>query len=261
MTVPEDMAERHGRLLARYAELSLSLAEDVHAAAVAAPEPDEKARLAGAFHRLGRAMRQSIALEAKVVRDHARDLKAAEADAGEARAQAARRRRDQVRADVERRIYTEIDPDEADAWLADLDERLETEALYDDFIDESVEEHIERLAAELGLTGEANHDYTPRSIRPRALEKLRRARDYDRLSRAWFGDDEGKGKGEGEDADDGPPDPPPISHPAEAPDPAPPPDPRELEPPPPEPPPRPPDPYIPPWDRRPGARFPGGSGY
>src|SRR5215216_2740836 len=45
----ETMAERHGRNLARIAELSLALAEDVQASALQAPQPEEKARLSVAF--------------------------------------------------------------------------------------------------------------------------------------------------------------------------------------------------------------------
>jgi len=270
MTVSPDMAERHGRQLARFAELSLTLAEDVHAAAAAAAEPDQKARLAEAFHRLGRALRQTIAWEARLVRDRARDLKAAEADAAETGAKAVRRRRDQVRAEVERQIYCEVDPALAHAWLADFDERLEAEALYDGFTDESVDDHIARLSADLGLTGEVVRDYTPRSCRPRIAEPHwlsggyvhRDIRDADK------DDDDGEAHADGE----APPPPigqapaasgslPPEGQAEAAPAPEPPPElPSE---PPPEPPPRPPDPepYVPPWDIQPNARFPGGSGY
>jgi len=286
MTVSPDMAERHGRQLARFAELSLTLAEDVHAAAAAAPEPDEKARLAEAFHRLGRALRQTIAWEARLVRDRARDLKAAEADAAEAGAKAVRRRQEQVRADVERQIYCELDPAEAHAWLADFDERLETEALYDGFTDESVEDHIARLSANLGLTGEVKRNYTPRSCRPQAPGPSRPRGDYDHFFRdvldADADDDDDEEDADDEDDADGeatedaaggrreaePAEAPPIAPVAcgglppepeieAAPAPEPPPE------PPAEPPPRPPDPepYVPPWDRQPNARFPGGSGY
>ncbi|TAJ70375.1 MAG: hypothetical protein EPO51_17740 [Phenylobacterium sp.] len=273
MTVPPDMAERHGRQLARFAELSLTLAEDVHAAAVAAPEPEQKARLAEAFHRLGRALRQSVAWEAKLVRDRARDLKAAEADAAEAQERAVGRRRDRVRAEVERQIYCEIDPGEADAWLADFEERLETEALDDAFIDEDVDAQVARLAAELGLTGEARHDYTPRRCRPRVADPARAAARLRDLM-GWTDDDEEDG--EGDEADDDDPDdepdegegepetlrplPPPVAPepppPDPDPEPPPPPDPRPPDPRPPD-----PEPYLPPWEQNPHGRFPGGSGY
>ena len=268
MTATEDMAERHARQLARYAELSLSLAEDVHAGALAADDPDKKARLANSFHKLGRAMRQSIALEARFVRDRNRDQREARTDAAEAARAAVRLRQDQVRAALERQIYCEVEPGDAPAWLADLTERLEEEALYDEFDDESVEDHIARLAADLGLTGEVRRDYTPRALRPRTLAPRLSPADYARA----FGDlldveddededeapdDDAPAEGEGD-----PPDPPPPERSA-APEPSPqtPPEPPPPELPPPPPPDPPPAPYLPPWERQPNGHYPGGSGY
>jgi hypothetical protein len=276
------MAERHGRLLARYADLSLSLAENVHAAALAAPEPEQKARLAEAFHRLGRALRQSVAWEAKLVRDRARDLKAAEADAADARAQAVRRRQAQVRAEVERQIYSEMEGAEAHTWLADFEERLETEALDDGFTDEDLDDQVARLAAELGLTGEAKHDYTPRICRPPMEPPGRLSPAHQRL-RDLLGElsDEDEDDDEDEEEDEPlAPEPPPTIAPLAPPrpPPPPPPEPEPRPPPPPDPAPEPPDPepsepqppappnpdaepYLPPWERDPHVRFPGGSGY
>jgi hypothetical protein len=276
MTVPQDMAERHGRMLARFAELSLTLAEDVHAAAAAAPEPEQKARLAEAFHRLGRALRQSVALEAKLVRDRVRDVHAAEAEAAEGRAQAVRRRREQVRAEVERQIYCEVDLGQADTWLADFEERLETEALDERFTDEALDDQVARLAAELGLTGEARHDYTPRRCRPRVAEPGRLAASQARLRDllGWTDEEDGEDDEEDEDEDadeteeaeeEVPDIPPPVADEVEPPPPLlpPPADPEPEPQPPPDLTPRPPDPepYIPPWERDPHGRFPGGSGY
>lgn len=278
MTASEDMAERHGRMLARFAELSLSLAEDVHAAAVAAEDPEQKARLANGFHKLGRAMRQSIALEARFVRDRARDQRAAQTDAVEDARAAVRRRQDQVRAIVERRIYCEVEPCEAPVWLADLNERLEEEALYDGFDDETVEAHVARLAADLGLTGEPRRSYTPRALRPRFPSPLR-ADAADAFADVFDTDEAGDEDDEDEDpgdsacdddalpkgpdnhpADDPPRPPPPEPEVPPVPEPEPPPEP-EPEPSPPDPPPPDPEPYIPPWERQPMGRFSGGSGY
>lgn len=287
MTASENMAERHGRMLARYAELSLSMAEDVHAAAVASEDPDQKARLATGFQRLGRALRQSLALEARFVRDRARDARDVQSDAADATRAAVRRRQEQVRAAVERQIYCEIEPCDAPAWLADLSERLEEEALYDAFDDETVEDHIARLSADLGLTGETVRDYVPRALRPRFPEPGR-AEGYGHEFDDLLGEEDEEDEDEDEHEDDEVPDAdvsaetsdddpacePPLALPSEAeartiPKAAPAPEPlSELtaapEPPPPEPPPpRPPDPepYIPPWEHQPNGRYPGGSGY
>lgn len=269
----EDMAARHARMLARYAELSLELAEDVHASALAAEDPDSKARLVIGFQKLGRAMRQSIALEARFVRERA-------ADATQAARAAVQRRQDKVRAVVERRIFTELDPADAPAFLADLNERLDEEALYDGFDEEDLDEQIERLSAALGLTGEAAHGYTPRSLRhPRQAA----GRSPSDLSRAFADilantpdeeddaeeDDDDADDGEEEDDgadDDGPEAPPPAPlaltfRPAPTPEPEPEPEPEPPPLPPPPPPDPPPEPYIPPWERYPNGDFSGGSGY
>lgn len=280
------MAARHARMLARYAELSLELAEDVHASALAAEDPDKKARLVIGFQKLGRAMRQSIALEARFVREQA-------AEAAQQAKAAVQRRQDKVRAVVERRIFTELDPEDAPAFLADLNERLDEEALYDGFDDEDLDDQIERLSADLGLTGEATHGYTPRSLRHPRQAPGRSPAD---LSRAFADilantpdeeddeddddadeddadedDDDDLGDDDGADDDPAPPDPPrDVSPPAPlaltyapAPEPEPEPEPEPDPPPPPRPPPPEPpaEPYVPPWERHPDARYHGGSGY
>lgn len=193
-----------------------------------------------------------------------------------------------MRAVVERQIYCELEPEDAAAWLADLDERLEEEALYDGFGDESLDDQIARLSAALGLTGEGVHDYMPRALRPRFVG-MGRGADFARAFREMLGDDGDDEDGDDEDGDEedddeaphvAPPEPPPRPaaprpepppapkpepQPERPPDPAPA-DPPELPPPElplPDPPPAdpPPDPYVPPWERPFSGRYPGGSGY
>jgi len=291
MTVTPDMAERHSRQLARYAERALALAEDVCDTALATPAPEQKARCAEAFHRLGQALRQSIAWEARLARDHARDLKAAETEATEVRTGAVRRRHDQVRAGVERQIYAELEPSEAAVWLADFVERLEIEVLDDKFLDEPLDDHIARLSETLGLTGETPHDYVPRACRapPSRWSTSDILRMFPGLAnkRPGADDDEPDESDPGADAPSDataeiaevaqspeshePPAPsadPSASSAVETPAPDPPPSEDEIaaSPPEPEPPPRPPEvewpkPYIPPWEINPHARYPGGSGW
>ena len=62
----ETMAERHGRLLGRLAELSLAACEDLAARAAEAEEPKLAADLHGAFAKAGRCLRQTVMLEAKL---------------------------------------------------------------------------------------------------------------------------------------------------------------------------------------------------
>src|SRR4051812_19045065 len=50
------------QMLGELAEMTLVLARDLQQAALAATDADEKVRLATAFHRIGRGVRQSVAL-------------------------------------------------------------------------------------------------------------------------------------------------------------------------------------------------------
>ncbi|MDB5443035.1 MAG: hypothetical protein JWP73_1411, partial [Phenylobacterium sp.] len=144
-----EMMERHGRLLARFAEQAASLAEDLQACALSAETPEQKQALSLAFHRMGRALRQTLALEAKLRRDARREarLETDRADEITARRVAARKAR--VRGAVEALIWDEVEDDEQLDVFKLLDERLESEDLADP--DEPVEALIQRVAKEIGL--------------------------------------------------------------------------------------------------------------
>ena len=146
-----EMAERHGRILAELAELGLSLARDVHARAEAAETPEQTATLATAFHRLTRGVRQTLALEARLERDRVRADREDHAEAVRAEKQRASRRYDQVKAAVERLIWTEAEGEDAEQLLADLEDHLDAETLSDDFGQDPLDRHIAKLAKNLGL--------------------------------------------------------------------------------------------------------------
>jgi hypothetical protein len=69
MSIPTEMAERHGRILAELSELSLALAHKLQGEAMAAETPQAAAELGRAFHSVARTVRQTLALEAKMARD------------------------------------------------------------------------------------------------------------------------------------------------------------------------------------------------
>jgi hypothetical protein len=67
MDAAADIAEdRHGRILAELAGLSLELARDLQNRALTAETPEHAARLASAFQGVARGLRQTLALELKV---------------------------------------------------------------------------------------------------------------------------------------------------------------------------------------------------
>ncbi|MBS0332566.1 MAG: hypothetical protein JSS35_07350, partial [Proteobacteria bacterium] len=152
-------------MLAELSELGLSLARELHGRALAAETPAEADRLALAFQRVSRGVRQTFALELKIDRDRRacdRDRKAedreeavrlaqqaAEAREAEARAAApeplapevARRRasiearKTRVTQVMARLIWTEAEGDESEIEMLDYDlaVRLHEASFREDF--------------------------------------------------------------------------------------------------------------------------------
>ena len=113
-----DMAEKHGRILGELAEFGLALARKLHDQGIAAETPEETAELARAFHSVSRSVRQTLALEARLAREAARqdreDRGQAERQAELDRAEAQRRarapyeaRKQRIGGVLERLIYSE----------------------------------------------------------------------------------------------------------------------------------------------------------
>jgi hypothetical protein len=157
-----EMMARHGRLLARFAEQAASLAEDLHGCALAAESPEEKQAISLAFHRMGRALRQSVALEAKLRRDFARaEREEKTASAGERRAAALAK----VRATLSRLIHQEAKTRgglEGQWFRRDSLERLERVLDGEEaktLVPEDVTGFIERLCRRFGV--EPDHEPGP----------------------------------------------------------------------------------------------------
>ena len=137
MSSPEAMAEAQEQALGLFADAVLKLALDIQRQALDAEDLDQKVRAAGAVHQLGRSLRQTIALQAKLARADAakagRDPQpAAPADPAPAdpTAVAVRRRRDWLTRGVERCVWNEYERDDetaeftGESLLEDLHERL-----------------------------------------------------------------------------------------------------------------------------------------
>lgn len=139
-------------MLGVFAELALSLARDLHDAAIAAEAPEDKARLADGFHRMGRGLRQTLALHERLQRNGER---AAREDAGFA-VQQGKARRDrrkaQVNAAIARDVWSEYEPEEAEAIeiLERLDKVLDAEVELDGFEDEAIAAQIARICRLIG---------------------------------------------------------------------------------------------------------------
>jgi signal recognition particle GTPase len=146
--------ERHIRVLEELAEIGMQLARAVRDEALEAP-PERAAELALTFSRVARAVRQTVALEARLARDAETQAQDA-ADRRERRAAGERvdlirRRKAQVRDAVERAIETDAADSDREHLLDDLYERLEDD-LYDaDFAEQPLGEMIARICRDLGV--------------------------------------------------------------------------------------------------------------
>ncbi|HVJ52904.1 MAG TPA: hypothetical protein VM689_10600 [Aliidongia sp.] len=162
----EDRAERHLRLLKDLAEIGMNIARAVERQALerAAAEPaqaEPATDIGLTFQRVAKAIRQTVALEAKLAADRDEGLRrAAETEAARAegrRRDARRARLYQRRRDVARAVRKAIDNTEyrdKEDLLADLAERLEDEDIEADLHDRPLSEIILQICKDLGIDGD-----------------------------------------------------------------------------------------------------------
>lgn len=151
---PADMGERHARILAELSELGMGFARDARRDAEAAETPEERAQQALVFQRVSRSIRQSLALEAKLVRDARREARdeAREAD-GRRREQVDNRRR-RLRDGVEALVWREaesMDADEEVAFLDEIDAAVDAELDAETFLTDPLADQVARAVARLGF--------------------------------------------------------------------------------------------------------------
>jgi hypothetical protein len=157
------MNEKHARILGELAEFGLNLARKLHDQAMAAEAPEETAELARAFHSVSRSVRQTLALEARLQRDAARqdreDRDEAERrdrseryDAERAARAPFEERKKKIGNVLERLVWSEHEDDEAENLFDDIYERLKEDSHEEGFLDHAIDDQIERLCAEFGLT-------------------------------------------------------------------------------------------------------------
>ncbi|MGZ3378350.1 MAG: hypothetical protein ACXU8S_17275 [Phenylobacterium sp.] len=177
------MVAAQEQALGIFADAVLKLALHIQQQAMDAEDLDQKVRAAGAVHRLGRGLRQTVALQARL----ARDARAEAAKSQSARAEAprpepgaqedapadpkvvaVRRRRDWLTRGVERCVWNEYDrADETEEFtgeslLEDLHERLsDLMADPDAFLQRDPDDLLVELARELGVTPPEFHPRAP----------------------------------------------------------------------------------------------------
>jgi hypothetical protein len=172
------MAEAQEQALGIFADAVLKLALHIQQEALDAGDLDQKVRAAGAVHRLGRGLRQTLALQAKLARDaRAEAAKPAprpesqppkDPDPIDPKAVAVRRRRDWLTRGVERCVWNEHDREEeagaftGESLLEDLHERLaDLMADPDAFLSLDPDEILVQLCKDLGVTPPRFHPPAP----------------------------------------------------------------------------------------------------
>jgi hypothetical protein len=162
---PEKRA-RAEAMLGELAELGLMVAKELAVRVRESEDVGETVALAGAFQKVSRVVRMSLALDFKLDRDAAREAAAQarearaetmEAETAEADRALARHRRhkDRVRAAVTHLIWRETEDEfESEDLLEELEARLGEEAVAEAFEDTPVETIVRRIIADLGLSGE-----------------------------------------------------------------------------------------------------------
>lgn len=121
-----------------------ALAADLQARALAAESSDEAARLAGAWHKVGRSVRQTIALSRRARRDASVAEQAV-------RAAAVERRKAHLAATLRYEIWCEHEGLEAEELDDHLDELLGIDSLDEGFTDEDFQAQLVRLRPDLKL--------------------------------------------------------------------------------------------------------------
>jgi hypothetical protein len=115
-----EMTERHVAACRRMAVLAEELAVEAHACVQAAGTPEQKTQAIAAFHRACRSARQSMALEAMLVRRHLADLRGESEDEERLEAMEDGRVRGHVRAG-NRLIWYEAEHTKKEEWYQFLD--------------------------------------------------------------------------------------------------------------------------------------------
>jgi D-serine deaminase-like pyridoxal phosphate-dependent protein len=174
MTRNTDKQARVEAMLGELAELSLGVARELAVRLRESEDTDETVALAGAFQKMSRVVRLTLALDAKLEREAARDAAAEAKAALEAKAEAEHEaaeaayearaaepagpveaRKARVRGLMNRLLWNESEGEEEDyeVLVEDLNARLDEAALSPDFEDLPIETVARRVIADMGLSG------------------------------------------------------------------------------------------------------------
>jgi hypothetical protein len=146
---PEDRAERHLAVLRELAGIGMDLARKVQRQA---DQSDTvPAELVLTFSRIARAVRQTVALEARLADDRLTRRRKVEADERAERYARGRARKAAVK-DIVERVIDAGDGHDTERLLDDLDERLDDPSDDADFAERPLGELVAAICRDLGVT-------------------------------------------------------------------------------------------------------------
>lgn len=157
MAEPSPTAERREQLLGEFAEWLHATARETHRRAMAAEDAQEFAIYSNGLAKLGRGLRQTLALQARFEAERLKDQAAGAAEAARNSDAPRQWKCNRVRHAMERLVWDEHERDEdyedgpGERLLEDIETRLQVLSCEDDFLDTSDEVLIAGLCKAFGL--------------------------------------------------------------------------------------------------------------
>lgn len=170
MALSPDRADAHQRDLAYFQAVIMKAVRAADAELDQAEGADALAGIVSTLHKAGRALRQSMALEAKLARDADRDAAALTEKAVETR-------KARIRHVLDRLIWTEHERLDAQVFSAELDELLDEEARDETFLDQPLRDQTVRLGRAVCVKGRGGHAYLPAAVRDQ-WDQINREHDW-----------------------------------------------------------------------------------
>jgi hypothetical protein len=150
MSDHSDMSERHGRVLAELAETGMTMVRRLSDAMARTDDVQTLAQLGMAFHRVSRAVRQTLALESRLAHEARREDRGVDAPVRTTPPERATPPEPATpREPAERTNWNEYESDDDHEALEELDALLEAEDLDLEAVHEAVETCIARIRHDL----------------------------------------------------------------------------------------------------------------
>ncbi len=143
MSFEDDMRARHGRVLGELAETGMVMVRQLCDAMLATDDRQTQAQLGLAYHRVSRAVRQTVALEFRLFYERPREARPAPPPAPP--------KPTPPRPPAIRTGWDEYERDDSREKLEDLDDLLDAETLDMDLIHETVEACLDGIRRDLDI--------------------------------------------------------------------------------------------------------------